>query len=145
METKNEGQSAGLRFARVLVVDDMIPIQVMTAAMIRKYNIQADCVSGGQEALNRIKSGEPVYNAIFMDHLMPGMDGIETVRQIRSLDTHYAKNIPVIALTGDDSAENETLFLQNGFQAFMTKPLSFAKLEPVLREWIRGNDQGGGA
>jgi CheY-like chemotaxis protein len=56
-------------------------------------------VLSGQEAVNRIKSGDPVYNIIFMDHLMPDMDGIETTREIRSIGTEYAKSIQIIALT----------------------------------------------
>jgi CheY-like chemotaxis protein len=103
-----------------------------------------------------IKSGEPLYDIIFMDHLMPDMDGIETVREIRSIDTEYAKSVPVIALTsiadaavgdsdaaeGDDkdtvagTAIGEQMFLDNGFQAFLPKPLSLAKVDAFLNDWF---------
>jgi HPt (histidine-containing phosphotransfer) domain-containing protein len=71
--------------------------------------------------------------------MMPGMDGIETTQWIRSIDTEYAKNIPVIALTANAVAGNERLFLDEGFQAFLSKPISIPKLDAVIRRWIVGN------
>jgi CheY-like chemotaxis protein len=112
--------------------------------MLRKHNIQVDTALSGQEAVNRIKSGEPVYDIILMDHLMPDMDGIETTRMIRSISTEYAKSIPIVALTAtaDDtnkgSAEN---FLANGFQAVIPKPLSLAKVEAFFKDWISGKNK----
>lgn len=135
MDAKSQ-QLPDMSFARVLVVDDMPSIQVVAAGLMKKYKIQVDCVGGGEEAVSRVRSGEPVYAAIFMDHIMPGVDGMEAVKQIRALDSEYARNIPIIAMTGDENAENGALYLQNGFQAYLGKPLSLAKLDPVLREWI---------
>ena len=104
------------------------------AYMLQKYNIQADCVLGGSEAYERIRAGEPIYNAIFMDHIMPGMDGIEAVAAIRSLNTEYAKNIPIIAVT---IMENERLFLENGFQDFLQKPVNIASLDSTVKRWVK--------
>jgi CheY-like chemotaxis protein len=133
---------------KALVVDDFLPNLNVAAGMLRKYKIQADCVLNGQEAVNRIKSGEPVYDVIFMDHLMPDMDGIETVRLIRSLGTEYAKSVPVIALTavvgepdGDGAASGGQMFLDNGFQAVLSKPLSFAKVDAFFKDWIRSKNK----
>jgi len=135
MEASNERPD--FSFAKALVVDDMPSNLVMAAGMLKRYKLQADCVTSGEEALERIKSGEPAYRVVFMDHLMPGMDGMETVRRIRALDSEYAKNLPVIAMTGEDGAGSAEMFLENGFQVFIAKPLSVAKLDPVLKEWIR--------
>jgi CheY-like chemotaxis protein len=115
--------------------------------MLRKYKMQADSVSSGQEAVDRIKSGEPVYDIIFMDHLMPDMDGIETTRMIRSLGTEYAKSVPVIALTAvisetaEGAASDGQMFLDNGFQAVLSKPLSLAKVDAFFKDWIRSKNK----
>jgi CheY-like chemotaxis protein/signal transduction histidine kinase len=126
-----------LSYMKALVVDDFMPNLNVAAGMLRKYKMYVDCALSGQEAINRIKSGEHIYDFIFMDHLMPEMDGIETTRQIRSLDTEYAKNVPIIALTADASSGDGQIFFDNGFQAFLPKPLSLAKLDIFIRNWIR--------
>jgi CheY-like chemotaxis protein len=68
--------------------------------------------------------------------MMPGMDGIEAASRIRRLGNDYAVNIPIIALTANAVAGNEQLFLDKGFQAFVSKPINIAKLDAVVREWI---------
>jgi CheY-like chemotaxis protein len=100
-----------------------------------------DCVSSGQAAVDVIRKGEPRYNAIFMDHMMPGMDGIEAVRIIRNeIDSEYARTIPVIALTANAILGNEELFLNNGFQAFLTKPIDIMKLNETVNRWVRNKN-----
>jgi signal transduction histidine kinase/DNA-binding response OmpR family regulator len=121
---------------RALVVDDFLPNLNVAAGMLRKYKIQVDCALNGQEAVNRIKNREPEYNFIFMDHLMPDMDGIEATRLIRSINTEYAQNIPVIAVTANDAIEDENMFLNNGFQVILHKPLSLAKLDGFIKDWL---------
>jgi CheY-like chemotaxis protein len=122
-----------LSYARVLVVDDFITNLDVAAGMLRKYNMQVDCLMSGREALDRIATGEPVYNAVFMDHMMPEMDGVETTAAIRALGTEYAKNIPVIALTANAVAGNEQMFLSNGLNAFLPKTYSVKSLESEVQ------------
>jgi CheY-like chemotaxis protein len=78
--------------------------------------------------------------------MMPGMDGIETVKNIREIPSEYAKNIPIIALTANALVGNEDLFLQNGFQAYLSKPINIATLDSILNRWVRDkskeNEQG---
>ena len=126
-----------MSYARVLVVDDFQTNLDVAAGMMRKYKMQVDCVISGQDAVDRIDSGVPVYNAIFMDHMMPGMDGIEATKRIRALDSEYAKKIPIISLTANAIAGNEQMFLDSGFQAFLSKPIDIMKLDLILRQWIR--------
>jgi len=134
---KNTGAvKIDLSYIKVLVVDDFLPNLNVAAGMLRKYKMQVDCVLNGYEAVNRIKSGEPEYNFIFMDHLMPDMDGIETTRRIRSLGTEYAENIPIIALTANETYGDGQMFIENGFQAVLQKPLSVAKLDIFIKDWI---------
>jgi DNA-binding response OmpR family regulator len=67
---------------------------------------------------------------------MPGMDGIDTTRLIRKHESDYAKNIPIIALTANAVAGNEQMFLEEGFQAFVSKPINIIKLDKVIQKWI---------
>jgi len=126
-----------LSYARVLVVDDVLTNLDVTAGLLRKYKMQVDCLDNGQAAIERIKDGTPVYNAIFMDHMMPDMDGIETVDHIRALDTEYAKKIPIIALTANAIHGTDQLFYDHDFQAYITKPIDMAELDLVIRKWVR--------
>jgi signal transduction histidine kinase/HPt (histidine-containing phosphotransfer) domain-containing protein len=125
--------------ARVLVVDDYAPNLDVAKWMLGKYKMQVDCASSGQEAIDLIikqgnlPAGAPRYNAVFMDHMMPGMDGIEALQVIRGLDSDYAKNIPVIALTANAVAGNEKMFLASGFQAFLPKPIERTRLDEIVR------------
>jgi len=123
--------------ARVLVVDDMQTNLDVAAGLLRKYKIQVDCLPSGQAAFERIRDGSTAYNAIFMDHMMPGMDGIETTEAIRSLGTEYAKNVPIIALTANAIQGTEEMFYKHGFQAFISKPIDIIELDSVLRKWVR--------
>jgi PAS domain S-box-containing protein len=126
-----------LSYAKVLVVDDMTINLDVAFGILSTYKMQVDCLTSGQAAIDRIQSGTPVYNAIFMDHMMPGMDGIETVDRIRALDTEYAKKIPIIALTANAIKGTEKMFFQHDFQAFITKPIDIMEMDTVLRKWVR--------
>jgi len=126
-----------LSYAKVLVVDDMQTNLDVAAGLLRKYKMQVDCVSSGQESVEKIRDGTPVYNAIFMDHMMPGMDGIEAAHKIRELGTEYAKKIPIIALTANAIHGTEEMFYKQGFQAFISKPIDIMELDSVIRKWVR--------
>jgi len=127
-----------LPYARVLVVDDMSTNLDIAKGMMRPYKMQIDCVTSGKQAVEAIREEKVRYNAIFMDHMMPDMDGIEAVRIIREeIGTEYAKNIPIIALTANAVVGNEEMFLKNGFQAFVAKPIEMDRLDAVIREWVQ--------
>ena len=125
-----------LPHTRVLVTDDNAVNLDVAKGLLELYGIRVDCVTSGQEAIDAIRSGKKKYNAIFMDHMMPEMNGIEAVRIIREIDTDYAKNIPIIALTANAIVGNKEMFLNNGFQAFISKPIEVASLNTVIREWV---------
>ncbi|MDR2952012.1 MAG: response regulator, partial [Treponema sp.] len=126
-----------LSYAKVLVVDDMQSNLDVAASMLRKYKMQVDCVLSGQAAIEKITLEDPVYDAIFMDHMMPEMDGVEATMTIRSIGTRYAQTIPIIALTANAIAGNEQMFLENGFQAFLPKPINIMSLDLIVRRWVR--------
>jgi CheY-like chemotaxis protein len=133
---------ADLSYATVLVVDDFSTNLDVAAGMLRKYKMQVDCVLSGQEAVDRIAAENPVYNAVFMDHMMPGMDGVEATKTIRALGTGYPQNLPIIALTANAVAGSEQMFLENGFNAFLPKPINVMTLDAVVQRWVRRREQG---
>jgi len=125
-----------LSYARVLVVDDMQTNLDVASGILRKYQMQVDVLSNGPAAIDRIKAGTPVYDLVFMDHMMPGMDGIETVDNIRAIGTEYAKKIPIIALTANAIQGTDKMFYEHDFQAFVTKPIDVMEMDSVLRKWV---------
>ena len=130
-----------LPYARVLVVDDVVTNLDVAKGLLKPYHMQIDCVTSGQASIEAILDTRVKYNAVFMDHMMPGMDGIEATKKIRELNSDYAKNIPIIALTANAVLGNEEMFLENGFQAFISKPIEIEHLDTVIREWVRDKDQ----
>ena len=132
-----------LSYAHVMVVDDVPTNLAVAAGLLKRYSINTYCVSNGPEAIEAIKSEKVHFKAIFMDHLMPDMDGIEAARLIREIDSEYAKTIPIIAFTANAIMGNEEMFLGNDFQAFITKPIELPQLDTIVRKWIRDEQQEG--
>jgi len=130
-----------LPYARVLLVDDVATNLDVTKGLMKPYKIHIDCVKSGQESIEAMLDSRVRYNAIFMDHMMPGMDGMEALKRIRDIGTDYANNIPIIALTANAIVGNEEMFLKNGFQAFISKPIEIAHLDAIIREWVRDEEQ----
>jgi CheY-like chemotaxis protein/anti-sigma regulatory factor (Ser/Thr protein kinase) len=128
-------------YANVLVVDDNASNLDVAKGMMKPYGMHIDCVKSGEEAINAIRAEKKRYNAIFMDHMMPEMDGVEATRIIREeIGTEYAKNIPIIALTANAIVGNEKYFLSNNFNAFLTKPIDIPRLDEILRYWVRDKE-----
>jgi CheY-like chemotaxis protein len=92
--------------------------------------------SSGVEAIESV-SAKP-YDLVFMDHMMPGMDGIEATGLIRAMapEKPYCKNMPIIALTANAVAGTKEMFLSNGFNDFLSKPIDTVKLNTILERWI---------
>jgi CheY-like chemotaxis protein len=141
LEKKKHGHEklvrSDLSYARVLIVDDLVTNLDVAAGMLRKYKLHVDCVTSGNEAIELISAGTPVYDAIFMDHMMPGMDGIQATQAIRKLNSKYAKKVPIIALTANAVAGNESMFLENGFNAYLPKPFNVMSLDSIIQRWVR--------
>ncbi|MDR0448449.1 MAG: cache domain-containing protein [Treponema sp.] len=131
-----------LPYARVLVVDDVATNLDVARGLMKPYGMVIDCIQSGQEAIDAIRDESIRYNAVFMDHMMPEMDGIEATRIIREeIGTEYAKTVPIIALTANAIVGNEDMFLSKGFQAFISKPIEIARLDAVIHHWVRDKEQ----
>ena len=130
-----------LPYARVLVVDDNVTNLDVARGLMKPYGMQLDCVTSGQQAIDAVKLEYAKYDAVFMDYMMPEMDGIEALENIRAIGTDYANNVPIIALTANAIVGNEEMLLGKGFQAFLSKPIDIFRLDEVLRFWVRDKEK----
>jgi signal transduction histidine kinase/DNA-binding response OmpR family regulator len=122
--------------ARILVVDDVAMNLEVVKGLVRPYGIAMDGVRSGQEAIDLIQAGSPHYDLVFMDHMMPVMDGMEASRHIRDLDSAYARKIPIIALTANVMSGDMSMLLANGIDDFLSKPIDIPKLNGMLEKWV---------
>jgi len=125
-------------YGKVLIVDDM-PVNIQIAqGLLEPYGLQVYSAESGQKAIELIEAENPRYDLIFMDHMMPEMDGIETVRIIRQKsDNEYGRSIPIIALTANALVGNSEMFMSRGFNGFISKPIDIVQLDEVLNKFIR--------
>ena len=119
-------------YGSVLVVDDVESNIFVINGMLFPYGIKVETASDGLEAVAKIKNGS-VYDIVFMDHMMPKMDGIEAVRIIRQMG--YTN--PIVALTANALTGRAEMFRQNGFDGFISKPIDSRELNFFLNDFIR--------
>ena len=119
--------------ARVLVVDDNDFNLKVATGLLKLHGIEALAVSSGKAAILATKCEE--YDLVFMDHMMPEMDGIEATSEIRKLGEHHI-NLPIIALTANAVRGAREMFLANGFHDFIAKPIDSKVLNDKLKEWL---------
>jgi signal transduction histidine kinase/CheY-like chemotaxis protein/HPt (histidine-containing phosphotransfer) domain-containing protein len=127
--------------ARVLVVDDVETNLDVAKGMLKPYGMRVDCLASGEEAVAAIREGKIRYDAIFMDHMMPGINGVEALQRIRALGGEYATRVPVIVLTANVLTGNEQKFLAQGFQDFLGKPTETSQLDAIVRKWVAKQDR----
>ncbi len=121
--------------AKLLIVDDNFVNLNVARGLMAPYKADITLASSGFEAIDYIKSGE-MYDIIFMDHMMPHMDGVETTQRIRNLGTEYAEHVPIIALTANAIKGVEEMFLESGLDDFLAKPIELKRLATILHKWI---------
>jgi CheY-like chemotaxis protein/anti-sigma regulatory factor (Ser/Thr protein kinase) len=119
-------------YGSVLVVDDVESNIYVAKGMLLPYGLKIETAFSGLEAIEKIKNGA-VYDIIFMDHMMPKMDGIEAVRIIREL----GYNQSIVALTANALLGRAKMFLQNGFDSFLSKPIDSRELNSILNDFIK--------
>ena len=122
--------------ARVLIVDDINTNLKVTEGLMAPYHMRVDLCLSGKDAIKAVKQNS--YDLVFMDHMMPEMNGMEAVAHIRALGEGelYNTSMPIIALTANAVSGTKEMFLQNGFDDFLSKPIDTVKLNAVLEKWI---------
>ena len=119
-------------YGKVLVVDDQDTNLYVAKGLLQPYDLAVDTATSGKEALEKIESGVS-YDIIFMDHMMPEMDGIETAKRI--MDAGY--NLPIVAMTANAILGQSELFMNRGFAGFISKPIDMNNLNTILLRLIR--------
>ncbi len=122
--------------AKILVVDDNSMNCKLVKSLLRKTGITVEEAFSGQECLSRTENEH--FDLILMDHLMPGIDGIETFRRIRNGEG-ACRTVPVIALTANPDTDAKDLYNREGFSCFLKKPVKPAHLEQVLADFLPEN------
>ena len=117
---------------KVLIVDDVETNLFVAEGLLSPYELQVETAISGFEAIEKVKSGK-TYDIIFMDHMMPIMDGIAALQELRSMG--YKGTI--VALTANALAGNEEMFRQKGFDGFISKPIDMENLDEILIKFIR--------
>jgi signal transduction histidine kinase/DNA-binding response OmpR family regulator len=141
IEDRNRGNRlvrSYMPYGKVLVVDDLETNLDVMRGLLLPYGLQVDMVLTGREAVERVRTEEVRYDLVFMDHMMPEMDGIEVVRIIRNeIGSPYARQLAIIALTANAVSGSKEMFLSSGFNDFISKPVDINRLDMVLNQWIR--------
>ncbi|MDL2271934.1 response regulator [Desulfovibrio sp. OttesenSCG-928-I05] len=120
--------------ARLLVVDDNEINLVIAKSIFSEYGAEVDTAESGAEALRKIE--DTGYDIIFMDHMMPEMDGVEAAMHIRAMPLERCRTVPIIALTANAVGDVRTMFLESGMNDFLPKPLDIKDFERALRLWL---------
>ncbi|MCR5684486.1 MAG: response regulator [Lachnospiraceae bacterium] len=116
---------------RALVVDDEPMNLIVADGIFRNYGMKVIGVSSGPEAIDKCQ--EEDFDLVFMDHMMPGMDGIEAMHKIRANAAKQGKEFGIIALTANAVSSAKEMFLSEGFDGFVPKPIDLAELDRVLK------------
>lgn len=125
--------------AKVLVVDDNAMNLKVMARLLLPYQIKVTMAGSGQEALEKLDAME--FDCVFLDHMMPEMDGVETLHKIRKKPGSYFQSLPIIAFTANAIGGAREMFLAEGFDDFIAKPIELSVLERMLRRYIPAQKQ----
>jgi CheY-like chemotaxis protein len=120
--------------ARVLIVDDIATNITVAEGLLAYYEMQIDSCIDGPTAVKMVE--EKAYDIVFMDHMMPGMDGIEAAAAIRALNRAYVLYMPIVALTANAVLGMREMFLDQGFDDYLSKPIDIGRLDEIVVRWI---------
>jgi CheY-like chemotaxis protein len=134
----DESKEDEIRFiapaARILIVDDIATNLKVAEGLLAPYQARVDVATSGAEAVGLVRENE--YDIVMMDHMMPGMDGIEATAAIRAISGKRFETLPVVALTANAISGMREMFLRNGFQDYLAKPIELSKLNEIMEKWV---------
>ena len=117
---------------RALIVDDEVMNLVVASGLFREYGMITDTADSGREAIDKYSGND--YDVIFMDHMMPGMDGVEAMKKLKEIGRSRGGRIPiVVALTANAVSGAKEMFLAEGFDGFIAKPIEMNEFVRVMR------------
>ena len=124
--------------AKVLVVDDNEANLKVAKGLMGQYKLSVRTCTSGKAALDILETDKS-FDILFIDHMMPEMDGVELTKILRSSNDDYLKYVPIIALTANAIKGVSEMFLANGFTEYLSKPIDTERLGEVLNKWIPEN------
>jgi CheY-like chemotaxis protein/nitrogen-specific signal transduction histidine kinase len=130
---------------RALVVDDEPMNLVVATGIMKNYGIITDTADSGKDSIQKISDSN--YDVVFMDHMMPEMDGVEAMKAIKQIAHDSGRDMKVIALTANAVAGAREMFIREGFDGFISKPISISDFEKVMMKVLPNfisNDKRGG-
>ena len=123
-------QQEPMPWVRVLVVDDNQTNLLVATGLLAPYQMCVETAESGMEALQKLETQR--YDIIFMDHMMPEMDGVETTARIRAMPGVYFRTVPIVALTANAIVGAKEHFLEHGMTEFLAKPIELSKLHRII-------------
>lgn len=135
--TENYNQKFIAPMGRIMIVDDNAMNLAVAQGLLKQTRLQIDVAGSGEECLELLK--RKTYHLICLDHMMPVMDGVETLHMIRAMEGNPSAEIPIIALTANAVAGAREFYLKEGFQDYLTKPIDADKFENMLIEYLPEN------
>lgn len=134
--SKTEGEKYHIKApnAQVLVVDDVETNRIVVKELLRVTHINVELAESGEQCLELMRQKK--YDIVFLDHMMPGMDGIETLKQIKKMDTSLNKDTPIIVMTANAVTGAKRMYLAEGFDDYISKPLGYVELENIIKKYI---------
>ena len=139
-----ENSALNLEGVKALIVDDEPMNLVVATGLFKDYKMEVDTAGSGKEALAKYDSGE--YDVVFMDHMMPEMDGVECMQKLKTIAGQRERKLIVIALTANAVSGAREMFLKEGFDGFISKPIIINDFERVMNRVMEGKKgRNGGA
>ena len=120
--------------ARILVVDDISMNLLVISQLLKKTGMHVDTCTSGKECLYMIQKEH--YDVILLDHMMPEMDGIETLKALKGMYNHKCQDTPIIALTANAIVGVREMYMREGFSDYLSKPVEGSELEAMLKKYI---------
>ncbi len=120
--------------AKILVVDDNELNRRVFVGLLKATKVEIEEAGSGRECLEKVMQKK--YDIIFLDHMMPEMDGLETFRIMKEREDYPSKNSPVVILTANAIVGAKEKYMKEGFTAFLTKPIDYIKLENLIKELL---------
>lgn len=120
--------------AHILLVDDVLLNLTVFKGLLKNTRINIDTATSGREAIGKMRAFK--YDIVFLDHMMPGMDGIETMSHILKDKDIDIEGVPIIALTANAITGAQKMYIDNGFTDYLSKPVVPSKLEELLRKYL---------
>ena len=142
LENISQSERPVFKNVRALVVDDEPMNLVVATGLFREYEMVIETAGSGREAISKFRNND--YDVVFMDHMMPEMDGVEAMKWIKAIAAEQNKKIIVIALTANAVSGAREMFMQEGFDGFIAKPINIADFERVMLLELSGTVRGKG-